>query len=394
MKKILIINNNMHIGGVQQALINLLHEICGEYEVSLLLFYPGGELMERIPDRVRVLTPTGALRYWGMSSGDPSGKRERLCRGLWAALTKTLGRGISFPLASIRQSKLTGYDAVISYLHSGPPRSFYGGCNEFALRCTESNHRVTFLHCDYEKQKADSRYNRTLYQKFDRIAACSEGCRDSFLRVMPDLFSKTTVVPNCLDARFIAAQADSAPIQKESGPLRVLTVSRLGREKGVLRAVEAIAELGPDKNRLRYTIIGDGIQRKPILEAVKALGLEDVVFWLGQMENPYGYLRAADLLLIPSYSEAAPMVIGEAAVLGTPILSTETSSARQMVEEAGIGLVCENSVAGIKNGLRQILDHPEALTVWIGNCEKTERDNHSALERFARLIERNERIAM
>ena len=45
------------------------------------------------------------------------------------------------------------------------------------------------------------------------------------------------------------------------------------------------------------------------------------------MENPYGYMRAADVLLIPSFSEAAPMVIHESALLGTPILTTETSSA-------------------------------------------------------------------
>lgn len=39
MKRVLIVNNNMHIGGVQKALVNLLHEIHGDYEVTLLLFY-------------------------------------------------------------------------------------------------------------------------------------------------------------------------------------------------------------------------------------------------------------------------------------------------------------------------------------------------------------------
>ena len=52
------------------------------------------------------------------------------------------------------------------------------------------------------------------------------------------------------------------------------------------------------------------------------------------MDNPYGYIKAADLLLIPSYNEAAPLVIGEAAGLETPILSTETSSAKEMSNRA------------------------------------------------------------
>ena len=38
MKKILIVNNNMHIGGIQKALLNLLDEIKGKYDVTLLLF--------------------------------------------------------------------------------------------------------------------------------------------------------------------------------------------------------------------------------------------------------------------------------------------------------------------------------------------------------------------
>ena len=40
--------------------------------------------------------------------------------------------------------------------------------------------------------------------------------------------------------------------------------------------------------------------------------LSENVTLLGEKENPYGYIKAADLLLIPSYSEAATMVIGEA----------------------------------------------------------------------------------
>ena len=41
-KKILIVNNNMHIGGVQRALVNLLKCIHGRYEITLLLFHPEG----------------------------------------------------------------------------------------------------------------------------------------------------------------------------------------------------------------------------------------------------------------------------------------------------------------------------------------------------------------
>ena len=72
--------------------------------------------------------------------------------------------------------------------------------------------------------------------------------------------------------------------------------------------------------------------------------LENIVTMLGEKANPYPYIKKADMLLISSVSEAAPMVIGESAFLGTPILSTRTSSAKEMIEEKGYGWVCENSV--------------------------------------------------
>ena len=90
-------------------------------------------------------------------------------------------------------------------------------------------------------------------------------------------------------------------------------------------------------------MIGDGVQRKLLQQLIRELELSDVVTLCGQQKNPYGYIKAADLLLIPSYSEAAPLVIGEAAALGTPILSVETSSAREMIAETGYGWVCDNS---------------------------------------------------
>ena len=53
MKKILIVNNNMHIGGIQKSLLNLLTALTqyrgAEYEIDLLLFAKCGALLDEIP---------------------------------------------------------------------------------------------------------------------------------------------------------------------------------------------------------------------------------------------------------------------------------------------------------------------------------------------------------
>ena len=376
----------MHIGGVQKALVNLLKEIASEYEVTLLLFYKGGELLRDVPENVRVITACRALRGWGATREDADGLRLQLSRAFSAAITRAAGRKwicrILFPF----QKKLRGYDVAISYLHSGNDHVFYGGCNEFVLRCTEAEKKISFLHCDYEKMHAGSRYNASIYQKFDAIAACSAGCKDAFSAVFPELKQKVQVVRNCHDYARLHHDAAQAPVALSKTSVNVVTLSRFGREKGVLRGIQAVADVQRAGKKLRYFIIGNGVEYPKAAAMVKQLGLETSVTLLGEMLNPYGYLKAADVLLIPSFSEAAPMVIGEAASLGTPVLSTRTSSAEEMIVCSGYGWVCDNTQVGITEGLERLLANPEILKSHRESLEKMVFTNSDAIAEFRHLI--------
>lgn len=386
MKRILIVNNNMHIGGVQKSLLNLLNALQTEYEITLLLFYRGGALLSEVPEKVTVLTGNGAFCYWGMTKNDTRGTGDRIKRGFWAALHRLFGRKRAFRLAALTQKKLQGYDAAISFLHSGPEKSFYGGCNEFVLHCADAERKYTFLHCDYGKIHAASAYNAAVYRSFDGIAACSEGCRSAFLAELPELSGRVKVVSNFQDFGRIRELAEEDPVSLSKAKINILSVCRFGKEKGVLRALEAVRELGAAAKTIHYYLIGDGAEYPKAKSLIEEWNLKETVFLLGEMENPYGYMKAADLLLIPSVSEAAPMVIGEAACLGTPILSTETSSAREMVEETGYGWVCENSVKGITEGLRMLTEDPDLLKKRRNFLEDLTLDNTRAKRGFLELI--------
>ena len=52
MKKLLIVNNNMKVGGVQKSLLNLLWSLEGQYEVTLCLFSPQGAYLQQLPATV------------------------------------------------------------------------------------------------------------------------------------------------------------------------------------------------------------------------------------------------------------------------------------------------------------------------------------------------------
>lgn len=384
MKKILIVNNNMHIGGVQKALVSLLWAIRKHYDVTLLLFYKGGQCLQDLPPEIKVIESHCAYRYLGMTKYDPLSRWDKLGRSLFAAITRLFGRDVAIKLMSVGQKQLSGYDVAISYLHNGANKAFYGGCNDFVLNHVSAQKKITFLHCDYVDCGANTSQNARQYARFDAVAACSQGCADRFLQALPHLASKVTVVPNCHRFDDIVRQADTAPVTL-SEKINIVTVARLGKEKGVERAVRAIGRMGAAGEKLHYYIIGDGIQKPLLQQIIKEEKLEDRVTLCGMLKNPYGYIRAADLLLIPSYSEAAPLVIGEAACLGTPVLSTQTSSALEMIAEKDIGWVCPNSEDALLSALETLVTQPDQIAEKKEKLAKAIQNNEIATSQFAQI---------
>lgn len=383
MKKLLIVNNNLHIGGVQRALVDLLKEIHDKYDVTLALFYPQGALLEEVPDDVTVLPIRSAYRYLGLGRNDVQGKPFlKLRRSFYAGLCRLFGRDKVICLMALGQKKLKGFDVAVSYLHDGGDKVFYGGCNDFVLRHVDTKKKVTFLHCDYASCGADTTKNAARYETFDTIAACSQGCADVFLRRLPQFEKKTVVVSNCQDYNSIRRKASQGTPMLPKDRVNVLTVARFGKEKGVNRGVEAFVPIARFGQKFHYYIIGDGIGRPMIEQTIEENGLREQVTLLGEMSDPYGHMKEADLLLIPSVSEAAPLVIGEAACLGTPVLSTRTSSAEEMIEKTGIGWVCGNDVASLTEAMRQILNDPCLLADTAKRLQTMEIDNRKAVEQF------------
>ena len=88
--------------------------------------------------------------------------------------------------------------------------------------------------------------------------------------------------------------------------------------------------------------------------------MDNVVF-LGYMANPYGAMRKADLFVLPSLYEGFATVISESLIVGTPVLSTDVSGAREQITKPDEGWVVENTQEGLNNGLIEALSNPDRL---------------------------------
>lgn len=389
MKKIVIVNNNMKVGGVQKSLCNLLHAMAGKYDITLYLFRADGACMDMLPSGIRVVECTGLFRYLGMSQGE-SRKHwaDRLKRGALAAVCRLLGRPAAMKLLLAGQKPLPGeYDCAISFLHNGSRRSFYGGVQDFVLHRVTAAKKVAFLHCDYRNCGADHKANNRDMEKFDCIAACSEGCRRAFLEVLPKLEPKCVTVRNCHRYDRIRQLADTDPVAYDKGCRNVVTVTRLAHEKGVERGIRGVAYSRRQGIPAVLHIVGGGPMEPQLRRLAEELEIGDYVRFYGEQSNPYRFMKQADLFLLTSYHEAAPMVIEEATGVGLPVLTVTTTSSREMVEDRNCGWVCENSQERLDLALARLLSQPELLCRMASGLADRPLDNSQAEAQFITLIE-------
>lgn len=379
----------MKIGGVQKSLCNLLWSLdeMGSYDVTLVLFSPVGEYMDRIPPSVKCIYVDSLFRYFGVSQGEMHGA-DRIKRGALAAICRIFGRPAAVKLMRLSQRKLQEpYDCAIAFLHNGRKKSFFGGVQEFVLHCIKADRKVTFLHDDYEKCGANHEINNRLMAQFDKIAACSDGCRGVFESLVPHLAHKSVTVRNCNNVGEIKSLAEEDPIIYDQNRLNVICAARLSPRKGVDRAIEAVAEMLKQGIPVTLHILGSGIVEAQLKDMVSKRGLQENVFFYGEQGNPYRYMKNADLFLLSSYHEAAPMVIDEAYILDLPILTTRTNSSDEMVTARGCGWVCDNSQEALNRMLAEVLRDEDTLRETKNRLRKQPKDNALALSQFSALIE-------
>lgn len=154
--------------------------------------------------------------------------------------------------------------------------------------------------------------------------------------------------------------------------IKILTVARLIREKGLEYGIRSIHELltnNPNLN-VQYSIIGEGILREQLKELVAELNLVDVVRFLGEADQAEisKQMQEAHIFLLPSIGEALPVVLMEAQATGLPVVATDVGSVAEIVADGKSGfLVSAQDVIGLANKLEYLIKHPE---IWpeMGRC--------------------------
>lgn len=186
-----------------------------------------------------------------------------------------------------------------------------------------------------------------VYKLADRVICVSRSVKEHLVKTGEIEEDKGVVVYNPV----------SVPQKHEinrSENFNIVYVGRLEKVKNVESLVRAFSQL--KTGNLQLTIVGDGRERPNLETLVKELKLSGQVIFEGFQSDPGKYLSAADLYVLPSYSEGFGIAAVEAMFLKIPVLATRVGGIPEFITHGYNGwLFNPNSVEDLVEKLTYIL---------------------------------------
>lgn len=191
---------------------------------------------------------------------------------------------------------------------------------------------------------------RLIWQRAGRVVALSEALAETARQTAPDL--DVSVIPNGIDIERFAPPAH----RESNGAIRLITVARLLKRKGIHTVLEACAR--PTTLPVTLDIIGTGPYEDELRERANELGLGDKVRFLGFVPNAElpEYYGRSDIFVLPSSTESFGLVFAEAMSCGLPIAASNVGGIPETVRDGIDGLLCPpNDPAALRQNIIQLM---------------------------------------
>lgn len=352
-KKVLFVINTLGQGGAETAFIQFIKKFDPKrYETHLFVIMGQGELIKDIPEHVRLLN-----KHYDSSDIHSLLGKHRLIKNTLRILLRnnTVFRNFTFlirncpvlckvgrhnPERLLWQVLVDGcpepkeqYDLAVAYLE--------GASTYYVARKVQARRKAAFIHTDYRRSCYSPSLDRGAYEAIDRIYCVSRTTRDTFLTVYPEYKDKTHLFYNIID-RDSAIKKSNCPCSFDSdgySGLRIVSVGRLVRMKGVDKSIRAMRILKEQGLDARWYSFGEGEARHYFEKIIDECGVRDCFFMPGSVSNPFPYLKQADIYCQCSDYEGRSLAISEALMLGCPVVATDLPGNSEQVVDGVNGFL-------------------------------------------------------
>ena len=347
--KIVFRHRSMEMGGVEKVLLSILNNLDQEkFDLTVLLNLNQGELRNEFPSHVRKVY---------LTNGKEDLSTNKLLQKLQLFRRKNKLEKLRKNPEVIDQEYLKEeYDIEIAMTY-----------NDFESVLNSSNKnskKIGWFHSEINLPKLQPLVPEILkhFPQFDHLIYCSEKIQKIMHEAYPNLsYPKESVIINAIPIEEIKKKAEEKITDLPKSPVFV-SVGRLHTRKGYHQLMEAHARLLKDGFYHSIVIIGDGEEMPNLLTQQKKLGVEKSYHLVGNKMNPYPYLKNADFFIMPSESEAWPLVIAEALILQRPIIATKVGDVEMMIKDRKTGYLIDYKTDEIYEAMKEFLTNKSLIS--------------------------------
>ena len=194
------------------------------------------------------------------------------------------------------------------------------------------------------------------YNNFHQIIAQSDDMKNDLIDNFKIHSSKIMKINNPVDFEMInRLKEENIEQDNHTGYKNIVSIGNLSQRKGFDLLLNVFSYL---KNEpIKLTIFGDGRYKEELLVQKNDLQLDNVSFF-GKVNNPFPFVKQADLFILSSRYEGFPNVLLEAGACGTYSLANNAPGGiNEIIQEGVNGEIYDiNDAEGFASRIKQVLN--------------------------------------
>ena len=371
-KKILFRNRSLEMGGIENVLLSILNHLDqSKYEITLLLNYEQGEFLHRVPKGIKVLS---------IGKGKQTFSENKVINLIQKSLRRL--KYFSFeknPKTFYKKHQLLDLDFEIAFSHY----MFDAILNSPNLK----SKKIFWFHGDLTNSGFSVEQNNKFVNKmtqFDTGVFVSHFSKNIIEQTWNVELKNSTVIYNLMPINEVLSKSEKP--QNDFGKIDFVSVGRLFHQKGFKDLLLAHIRLIKEGFSIRTLLIGEGNQRSELEKIIENNKMSDSFILGDYQENPYFYIKTASYFILPSYSEGYGLVVAEALLLNTYVLSTNVGGIKELIESQDEGILFPPGVDNVYNAMKKVLTEKESFQQNSNSAKKIISRNHKTNDQLRDLF--------